>query len=130
MFYSLRALHRSTRGESGNYMNPKQQRELDDACKCKKQAVVTRNAAMRTCLLLLMLLCGISGAMGETYTFHDGVSMTSGIFRRHRDLDPDRRHYGEVHSSAAAVAKVKAQQRYMCSWLQLQDNSGAASLCL
>lgn len=93
-------------------MNPRKHGKLNDASKCKKQAVVTRNAATRTSLLLLMLLCSSSGAVGETYTFHDGASVTSGISRRHRDLDPDRRHYKEVHSSGAAVAKVKAQQRY------------------
>ena len=92
-------------------MNPRQHGKLNDASKCKKQAVVTRNAAVRTFLLSLMLLCGSSGAMGEPYSSHDGVSVTSGIPRRHRDLDPDMRHNGEVHSSGAAVAKVKAQQR-------------------
>ena len=66
----------------------------------------------RSCILLLTFHGLVCQATREAYLLHDGVSVSSNIVKRHREIDVDRKHTESVHSSAAAVAKVKAQQRY------------------
>ena len=65
-----------------------------------------------SCILLLTSHGLACQATRETYLLHDGVNVSSNIVKRHREIDVDRKHTESVHSSAATVAKVKAQQRY------------------
>jgi hypothetical protein len=65
-----------------------------------------------SCIFLLTFHGLACQATRETYLLHNGVSVSSNIVKRHREIDVKTQHTESVHSSAAAVAKVKAQQRY------------------
>lgn len=61
-------------------------------------------------VLVLIVHFSFCNATRDPYTVHDGPSVASSIYKRHRDPEQDRKH-SDVHSSAAAVAKVRAQHR-------------------
>ena len=61
-------------------------------------------------LLSLIFLVMSCGATKDTYILHDDTSRSSSMHRREREAGFDRKHI--EHSSVAAVAKVRAQQRW------------------